>query len=86
MARHIDDREVAYAYEFRQDKLFGGNVLDRIHYRIHQFFNSCADGNPDKLDLDHLDFRDIMDQVRRREYVLNSRPDHQVGEAERTKQ
>ena len=72
MAKHSYYREVAYAYKFRQDKLLGGNILDRIHYRIHQFFNSCADGIPEKLDLDHLDFRDIMEQVRRREYVCKT--------------
>lgn len=28
---HIEEKETSYNYEFKQDKLFGGNFLDRIN-------------------------------------------------------
>ena len=65
---HIERKEVNYNYEFRQDKLFGGNILDRIHWRMHRFFDSCSAGNKDKVDVEKLDFSDILQQVERREY------------------
>ena len=68
VADHIEKREISYNYEFRQDKLFGGNFLDRIHWRMHRFFDSCAMGDAEQIDLDKLDFSDMLQQVERREY------------------
>ena len=68
VADHIEKREISYNYEFRQDKMFGRNFLDRVHWRMHRFFDSCAMGDPDQIDLDKLDFYDILQQVERREY------------------
>ena len=28
---HIEDHEISYNYEFRQERLFGGHFLDKIH-------------------------------------------------------
>ena len=36
---------------------------------MHRFFDSCASGNHDQIDINKLDFSDIMDQVERREYM-----------------
>ena len=69
VAAHIEQKEISYNYEFRQDHLFGGNLLDRIHWRMHRFFDSCASGKTEKIEMEKLDFSDIMDQVERREYV-----------------
>ena len=44
VADHIWRREVAYNYEFRQEKWFGGSFLDRIHWRTYRFLESCARG------------------------------------------
>ena len=30
LAEHIDHKETSYAYEFKQDKLFGESILDKI--------------------------------------------------------
>ena len=68
VATHIESKELQYNYEFRQDRLFGGNFLDRIHWRMHRFFDSCAAGINDKIDVEKLDFSDILQQVERREY------------------
>ena len=69
IADHIEEKEISYNYEFRQESLFGGNFLDRIHWRMHRFFDSCASGNHELIDLDKLDFSDILQQVERREYI-----------------
>ena len=65
---HIEEREVSYNYEFKQDPLFGGNFLDRVNWRYHRFLDSCASGDPDAIELDKLDFSDMLQQVERREY------------------
>lgn len=44
VTRCIEIKEISYNYEFRQDKLFGGNFLDRIHWRVHRFFRFLCDG------------------------------------------
>ena len=31
ITEHIESKEISYNYEFRQEKLFGGNFLDRIN-------------------------------------------------------
>ena len=41
---HIEYNEISYSYEFLQDSMFGGSLLDRIHWRMHRFFDSCAHG------------------------------------------
>ena len=68
IAAHIESKETSYAYEFKQDKLFGGSLLDKIGWRLNRFLDSCAHGDPDKIDIHKLDFSDIMEQVERREY------------------
>ena len=68
VADHIEAKEISYSYEFKQDKFFGGNFMDRIHWRMHRFFDSCASGDVANIDIKKLEFDDIMDQVERREY------------------
>ena len=65
---HIEEREISYNYEFKQDSLFGGNFLDRVNWRYHRFLDSCASGDLDDIELDKLDFSDMLQQVERREY------------------
>jgi len=65
---HISKYETSYNYEFRQEKLFGGNFLDRINWRYHRFLDSCASGDVENIDLKKLDFNDMLEQVERREY------------------
>ena len=57
---HIDYNEISYSYEFLQDIMFGWNLLDRIHWRMYRFFDSCAHGEKSKIDLERLNFSDMM--------------------------
>ena len=70
VSEHIRKREVAYNYEFRQERLFGGSFLDRLHWRTHRFLESCAGGDPGKVDLTKLNFSHIMEDVACREFSL----------------
>ena len=65
---HIEYNEISYSYEFLQDSMFGGSLLDRIHWRMHRFFDSCAHGEKSQIDLERLNFSDMMQQVEQREY------------------
>ena len=69
---HIDYHDVEYSYEFLQDRLFGGSILDRIHWRMHRFFDSCAYGDKTKIDVERLNFSDILKQVEKREYTFKA--------------
>ena len=68
VADHIDRKENSYSHEFRQEKFFGGHFLDKLHWRIHRFLDSCAHGDPERVDTDKLDFSDMMQQIECREY------------------
>ena len=35
---------------------------------MHRFFDSCANGYPEKINMERLDFSDIIVQVERRLY------------------
>ena len=35
---------------------------------MHRFFDSCAAGDQDKVDISYLDFTDIMKEVERRKF------------------
>ena len=72
ISNHIEKKETSYNYEFKQDKLFGGNFMDRVNWRMHRFFDSCASGDVSNIDTDKLDFSDMLEQVKRREYVAKS--------------
>ena len=72
VSNHIEKKETSYNYEFKQDKLFGGNFMDRVNWRMHRFFDSCASGDVSIIDTDKLDFSDMLEQVERREYVAKS--------------
>ena len=65
---HIQMKKTSYSYEFKQDRLFGDSLLDKTNWRFHRFLDSCAYGDPDKLDIDKLNVDDKMEQVERREY------------------
>ena len=67
-SKHIEAKETSYQYEFKQDKLFGGSLLDKVNWRFNRFLDSCAHGDADKIDTNKLDFDDIMEQVERREF------------------
>ena len=49
LAENIDNKETSYTYEFKQEKLFGGSILDKINWRFHRFLNSCAHDDPEKM-------------------------------------
>ena len=65
---HIERHDMSYNFEFRNDKLFGGNFLDRIHYRIQRFLESCASGDPAQIKVKHLEFDEMLESIERREY------------------
>ena len=65
---HMCSKEMSYVYEFRQDSLFGGDILDKVHWGMHRFFDSCAAGDLDKIDTSYLDFMDTMREVERRKF------------------
>jgi hypothetical protein len=69
---HIEAHDMSYNFEFRNDKLFGGNYLDRIHYRVQRFLESCASGDTAKINTRHLDFTEMLDSIERREYFSKS--------------
>ena len=68
LADHVDNHEVEYNYEYLQEKLFGGSLMDKLHYRVHKFLESYASGDETKVDSKRLDFRDMMNGVESREY------------------
>ena len=72
LEEHIDYHDVEYSYEFIQDRLFEGSILDRIHWRMHRFFDSCAYGDKNKVDVERLNFSDILQQVEKREYTFKA--------------
>ena len=41
---------------------------DRSHYQMHRFFDTCASGFPERIDLERINFVDILDSVQRRQY------------------
>ena len=65
---HIERHDMNYSVEFRNDKLFGGNFLDQLHYWVQRFLESCASGKAKSINLKHLDFNDIKGSIERREY------------------
>ena len=69
---HIKRHDMSYSFEFRNDKLFGGNFLDRLHYRVQRFLNSCASGEASSINLKRLDFDDMKDSIERRDYYSKS--------------
>jgi hypothetical protein len=69
VAEHIEKKETAYNYEFKQEPLFGGNFLDKLSWRFHRFLDSCAFGDESKIDSKKLVFADMMEEVERREYT-----------------
>ena len=68
LADHVEEKENAYNYEFHQERLFGGYFLDRVHWRIQRFYDSCASGDDTKIDTEKIDFRDLQEQIERQEY------------------
>ena len=67
LAEHIEDNENEYNYEFHQESLFGGHLLDKIHWRVHKFFDSCARGDEGKIDLGKLNFTEM--QIEQRDWI-----------------
>ena len=57
-----------YDYKFGQDKPFGGDLLNRVHWRMHRFFDSCVLGDKEKMNVTCLDFTDLIRAVERRKY------------------
>ena len=43
-------------------------MLDRLHYQMHRFFDTCASGYSERIDLERINFVDILDSVQRRQY------------------
>ena len=69
---HMKRHNMSYSFEFRNEKLFGGNFLDRLHYRVQRFLESCASGETRSINLKHLDFDDMKQSIERREYYSKS--------------
>ena len=82
LVEYIEDNENEYNYEFRQESLFGGHFLDKIHWRIHKFFNSCARGDEEKIDLGNLTSRKCRTNLNRGIGSKNSKVDQKVNEEE----
>ena len=68
ISTHMEKKEMAYTYEFRQEKLFGGHFLDRINRRVHRFLDSCAKGEIKEVDVNKLEFDDLLEQLENFEY------------------
>ena len=68
IASHIENKESSYNYEFKQETLFGENFLDRINWQLHHFFDSWDSGDTSNIDIDKLDFSDMLEQVEMREH------------------
>ena len=64
----IDDQQIFYNFEFHQDNYFEGTFLDKLNWRVHRFLDSCASGTPSKMDSKRFDFKEMLDEVERREY------------------
>ena len=65
---HIENNETCYDYEFKEEKMFGGDFLEKINWRVQKFLQSCADGDEAKIKTEHLEFHDILERIERREY------------------
>ena len=65
---HIATNETSYNYEFRQEKSFGGNFLDRINLRSNCFLGSCTRGDVKDIDTAKLDLMDMLEQIECKEY------------------
>ena len=63
---HIEANETSYNYEFRQEKLFGGNFLDRVNWSFHHFLGSYTRGDVKDINTAKLDFTDMLEQIERR--------------------
>ena len=72
LEKHVQDMEMSYQYEFRQDPLFGGNFLDLMNWQMHRFLESCASGEESRIDTSLLDFSEMMHQVERRQFPTKS--------------
>jgi len=68
ITEHIESKVISYNYEFHQEKLFGGKLLDRINWHFHRSLDSCTSGDVTDIDTAKLDFTDMLEQVERREY------------------
>ena len=69
---HIERYDMSYNFEFRNDKIFGRNFLDHLHYCLQRFLESCTSGETININLKHLDFTDMMDSIERHEYYSKS--------------
>ena len=43
--------------------------LDKIHWRIHKFFDSCARGDEGNIDLGKLNFTEMQNQIEQRDWI-----------------
>ena len=66
--KHIEAKETSCQYEFKQNRLFGGSLLDKVNWRFNRFLGSCAHGDVEKINTNKLDFDNIMEQVKIREF------------------
>ena len=69
IVKHMERREPRYQYKLRQNALFGGHLLDKINWRVHQFLDSCAGREAEELEIDLLDFSEMVYQIDRRDWV-----------------
>lgn len=68
IATHIDKKKTSYNYDFKQEKLFCENFIDRVSWRLHRLFDSFSSGDTSNIDIGKLDFSDMVEQVERLEY------------------
>ena len=66
--RHVDRFERQYYKAFARDPLFGTNLMDRIHKRVHVFLHSCNTIAIEDVELGSLaEFGGLQKKVKRGE-------------------
>ena len=46
--------------------------MEKVDWRVHRFFESCAHGNSSRICLDYADFSNVMTQVEEREFLCKT--------------
>ena len=69
---HLDRYEHKYQQCFLHQWFFGGAFIDRIHVRVQLFLQSCGNGNPQDIDIDALDFTDMLTKIQFGEYTATT--------------
>ena len=71
MAVHIENEDASYNNEFFQEKMFGGNFMDKVNWKLHRFLGTCVSGDVNEFDTVTLDISDMFEQFKRCKYPTN---------------